>query len=140
MPSIIQNAVYVPELQSHFVAPEDSTSRTIPLNDGKVLIIGGGLESAWRASATEGDYIKIIYADRYIDFCLTDEYPVEVIRDKLLWTVRNGPDEVAVLIKDMSYEALIDLLDEVTTWPSTHHYGVVQYWAETKEAKHLSGN
>lgn len=142
MPSIIQNAIYVPETQTYHLAPTEG-SVDIPFDGGLVLTIGGGLDCAWREPIETNT--KLLSKDRYQEYTLTDEHSVEWMREKLLWPLRNGPDTVAIPIKDMTYDALLDILDGVEGHEAFHrlpvHFReVILYWVDQKEEKHLSGN
>lgn len=146
MAKIIQNAVYIPEAKAYLFAPNDpESSQAFVYDDGLSLIIGGGFESVWRDGNDKGVFAKLAYANRYEEFALNDEYPIEFIRDRLLWRADGWRDDesrpVGALIKVLIYPYLLDLLeDKSTIWPTEHHKAVVQYWADQKENIYNSGN
>jgi hypothetical protein len=132
MTKIIQNAVYIPEGEVFLLAPPIPTeTHSFVYEDGLALIIGGGLESAWRDGNGEGVFAKIAYAERYEEYALNDEYPIEIIRERLIWPDIGG--STGTLIKDLNDDTLFRLLEKITDWPTPYHREVVEYWFDQKE-------
>lgn len=134
---IIQNAVYIQEMKTFFMAPiNPEESQTIVLDDGLALTIGGGLQSAWRSPQEVLE--RLSFTDRYEEFTLVSDQTIEWIRERLLWR-DSGFGATGILIKDMDYTVIFHILasdnDPDTTLLTTIEREVLQYWLLQKEEK-----
>lgn len=131
IPHIIQNAIFVPEMKTYFMAPlAPDASHTIVFDGGTELTIGGGLDFAWRDP--QSAVAKLFCAGRYDEFTLTDEQSFEWVRERLLW--RNGLNDVTgTLIKDMGYPELVEkLVEPLSPRLSLVEARVMEFWAAQK--------
>ncbi len=130
MSQLLQNALYVPEDDVYLVSSHQHDFVTHSFKDGFHISVDGGREYARR----EGDMYKLSDANRYVEYCLSDEDPIEVILDRLLWGShgKDGKQPVTFRpIKDLELDhlkAIIATQDHL----SPIHAQVIQYWIGVK--------
>ena len=131
MSQLIQNAAFIPEDDVYIVSSHQHGFVTHVFRDKLELSVDGGLAYCRRA----GDLYKLSDANRYEEYCLTEEDPFEVVSERLLWGSR-GKDGTSPLtfrpIKELSLDHLKAILANVPSIASTHKL-VIKYWVERKE-------
>lgn len=102
-PVLVQNAVWVPELELYFRSSSSHDFVMVELPDGKFLYIDGG-----RSYVRRGGDLELL-GTRIFERCLYDCDPIERMADYLLWGTFGqdgaGPFKL-VLLKDCSTEHL----------------------------------
>ena len=133
-PTIIQNAVHIPEVDLFLVSTHASDFVQYDFsdapNDG--IAVDGGLEFVRRY----GDLYRLDNAKRYEEYTLTSEDPFEpVIVNRLLWGTRGKDGDkpltfrlIASLTLD-HLEAIIANCPNIGSW----HKRVVEYWIDKKK-------
>ncbi len=86
MSKLLQNACYIPEDNFYLVSTDVDEPNIYTYKDKKVLAIKGNLEFAMRG----GDFIELLEAGRYVEWCLTDEDTIETIDQRSLIKIEGN--------------------------------------------------
>jgi hypothetical protein len=135
MPTLLQNAAYIPEDDTYIVSCHTHDFVCHTFGDGKEICLDGGKSYARRA----GDIYTLSEQKRYVELCLTDEDTFEHIANNLLWGTR-GKDGTTVMrfrpIKEFDLEHLVDLLGYLGELDGKELYKeVVKYWIKQKASE-----
>ena len=143
MPSLIQNAIFIPEDNLYLVSSHTHDFVGHTFKDDKEIFVDGGTSYARRG----GDLYNLDEAGRYVEYCLTTEDTFADIADKLLWDISKYGDEPRRFgpIKNFDLEKLNHTLVYIECLCPPEELSprlqlvkrVVQHWIEQKETKSI---
>ncbi len=128
---IIQNAVYVPELDTYFKSSHVHDYKSVKLDEGRVEVAIDGGRDYFR---TTGDYEVLVASGRVFPWGLTSDSPISHIRRKLLWGIldRDTNRHDCRPISTLGVDHLQAILDTQILDPL--YKEVVTYWLHFKKA------